>query len=169
MTVTALIDLDDDAVLAALAASRARTTHLKPALRSIARAGVASTRRRFQAGRGPDGAAWKKGNKTSGQTLILSGLLLRSISDRPPTDNSVEWGSNRIYAGVHQDGATIRAKNGKALRFAINGGFVTVQSVTIPARPYLGNNAEDYAAFSKILLRHVAGPLTGDTGGEVAS
>lgn len=160
MAVTLSLKIDDQAVTSALSEARDRSLNIKPALRSIARAGVASTRRRFQAGRGPDGQAWKKGHKESGQTLIESTLLLRSIVDRPPTEDSVEWGSNRVYAAIHQLGGTIKPVNGKALKFSINGAFVTVNSMTMPARPYLGANDEDMAAWAQILLRHVGEPLT---------
>ena len=114
---------------------------------------------RFIAGRGPDGAPWKPGLKKTGQTLIEKGLLLRSISDRPPEANAVEWGSNRVYARIHQLGGVILAKTAKALRFMINGGWVQVKQVTIPARRYLGVNDENMAEFGDILIRHVAGPL----------
>ncbi len=161
MAITLTFRLDDRPARAALEAARSRSQDLTPALRSIGRAGVNQTRRRFQTAQGPDGSPWKKGRKTSGQTLILSDLLLRSISDRPPVGDAVEWGSNRIYAGVHQTGAVIRAKTSKGLRFRVgaNKGWVTKQQVTIPARPYLGVNADDAAEFGEILARHVGEPL----------
>ena len=161
MAVALTFGFDDLHVTMALSEARSRSVNLKPALRSIGREGVKTTRRRFQNGRGPDGEAWAKGHKATGQTLIEKGLLLRSISDRPPTENSVEWGSNRVYAAIHQTGGTIKPINGKALKFSIGGGFVTVASVKMPARPYLGANDQDMAAFADILLRHIA-PQPGD-------
>lgn len=49
------------------------------------------------------------------------------------------WGSRDVrYALIHELGGTIKPKTARALMFrAEDGGFVTVQSVTIPARPYL--------------------------------
>lgn len=155
---------------------RARLGNLPPALRAIARQGVASTRRRFQTGSAPDGTPWKKGKKKTGQTLIVSSLLLRSVVDRPPEANAVEWGSNREYAGVHQFGFTgsvqvpahtrvVRKIFGRPTKAPV------VQSVRaharkmdIPARPYLGVSNEDGSKFASILLRYVSQPLTGGPG-----
>ncbi|MCX7586543.1 phage virion morphogenesis protein [Phenylobacterium sp. 58.2.17] len=152
---------DDLGVRKAFAAARARGLDLRPAFRSMARAGVAQARRRFLNGRAPDGTPWKPSRKASGQTLIGKGLLLRSISDRPPTHAGVEWGSNRIYAGVHNDGAIIRAKTAKGLRFRVgsNGGWVVRRQVEIPKRTFLGANDQDKAEFGDIGLRYVADPL----------
>jgi phage virion morphogenesis protein len=159
VSVALTASFDDAPALAAIAAVRARGEDLRPMWQAIGRAGVASTKRRFQSGRGPDGQTWKKGRKAQGKTLIASGLLLRSLTEHAD-QTGVEWGSNRIYAGVHQSGAVILPKNGKALRFKIAGGrFVTVKKVTIPARPYLGINAADRAAFIAIAQRHAGAPL----------
>lgn len=95
----------------------------------------------------PDGAAWPKSLRATvegGKTLLDSGLLAASIHNIPGRDR-VEIGTNLIYAGVHQFGATIRAKTAKGLFFALpgTGDIVIVQSVTIPARPYLGASEVD--------------------------
>src|SRR3546814_20336382 len=57
----------------------------------------------------------------------------------------VEWGSNLIYAGVHQDGAVIEPVNAKHLRFQLPGGlgWVTTDRVEIPKREFLGVSTED--------------------------
>lgn len=157
--ITFRYSLDDADARAQLRGARDRGLDLRPGWRAVGQAGVAQTRRRFLSGVGPDGAPWKKGHKPSGQTLIASGLLLRSIRVAKAAQDGVEWGSNRIYAAIHQLGGVIRPVNGEGLRFRIAGGFVTVKSVTIPARPYLGANQQDMAAFAQILLRHIAGPI----------
>jgi phage virion morphogenesis protein len=153
--------LDTGPAEAALAEAKGKAQDLRPALRAIGRAGVNQARFRFQRGRAPDGTPWKKSRKLSGQTLILSGLLMRSMFAAEPEAKAVEWGSNRIYAAVHQFGATIKAKTSKGLRFRVggNGAWVTKQSVTIPARPFLGVNREDEAQFAEIMVRHFGGPL----------
>lgn len=162
------LDIDIASAVSGYASMRARARDQRPALRSIARAGVASTRRRFLTGRGPDGTPWKKGHKTTGQTLILSGLLLRSISDRPPSADAVEWGSNRSYAAIHQagfDGTVGVSQHSRVVR-SIFGRPVqpTTQHVTahqrdmqMPARPYLGISDADRRQFLAIYVRHVAG------------
>ena len=46
-------------------------------------------------------------------------------------------GSNVIYAAIHEFGGTIRPKEKAALAFQIDDRWVVVQSVQMPARPYL--------------------------------
>ena len=49
-----------------------------------------------------------------------------------------KWGSKAIvYALIHELGGRIVPKNADALRFQVNGNWVTTQEVNIPARPYL--------------------------------
>ena len=48
------------------------------------------------------------------------------------------WGSKDVvYALIHELGGKIVPVRAKALMFRVAGKFVSVQSVTIPARPYL--------------------------------
>jgi phage gpG-like protein len=145
----------------ALAAAREAGRDMRPAWRAIGQQCVTFTRNRFLSKRAPDGSTWKPSLKTTGSTLIASGLLLRSIAAQPPEDDAVEVGSNRIYAGVQQAGGVIRAKTSRGLRFRVgaNGGWITKQEVTIPARPYLGTNDVEMEAYGAIALRHLGGPL----------
>lgn len=156
--ITFRYSLDDADARAQLRGARDRGIDLRPAWRAVGQAGVAQTRRRFLTSLSPDYVPWKVVRR-GGHPLIGKGLLMRSISARNATQEGVEWGSNRIYAAIHQLGGVIRPVNGKALHFKVAGGFVTVKSVTIPARPYLGVNAQNMAAFAEILLRHIAGPI----------
>ncbi len=49
-----------------------------------------------------------------------------------------EWGSKDVrYALIHELGGRIEPVKGKFLKFRVDGNFVSVKSVTIPARPYL--------------------------------
>ena len=136
----------------ALAALRRMGQVHTPLLRAIGVGLAATTRARFNAGRGPDGAAWRPLNpayaavKRGPPNILIgvhgmSGGLQGSISFRTGA-SSVTIGSNKIYAGVHQFGAVIRPK-GKALVFRMAGGLAFAKSVTIPARPYLGFGPED--------------------------
>ncbi|MGR3479362.1 phage virion morphogenesis protein [Salipiger marinus] len=108
---------------------------------------------RAQLGGGEDG---EPGAGNAGPTLHDTGQLMRSITELPaPTQVTV--GSNMIYAGVHQTGATIRPKTKKALSFTLaNGDAVTVGSVTIPARPYLGISEEESADIEELSLQYFA-------------
>lgn len=112
-----------------------------PIMRGIAAIGENSTRERFETETAPDGTRWKpsiRARMTGGRTLTRDGHLSGSITSGYGRDHA-EWGSNRIYAGIHQGGGEIRAKGGGYLRFRLaGGGFRTVKSVTIPARPFLG-------------------------------
>lgn len=146
LTITA--QLDDPRVRAAFAHWRRLGADPQPLLRSIGVGLTANTRDRFMVGRDPDGNAWAPLSpayapiKRGGGILRASGLLMGSITFET-AGHELAVGSNRIYAGVHQFGATIRAKAGGFLRFQLAQGEVTVRSVTIPARPYLGIGPED--------------------------
>lgn len=86
--------------------------------------------------RSPEGSAWKQ-NITRTSILYRTGALSRSI-DYVATPHSVMIGSALVYARIHQLGGTIRPKTAKALAFMIGNMMRLVQSVTIPARRYLG-------------------------------
>ena len=119
-----------------------------PIMRGIAAIGENSTRERFETETAPDGTRWKpsiRARMTGGRTLTKDGHLSGSITSKYGR-NFAEWGSNRIYAGIHQVGGDIHAKGGGFLRFRLaGGGFRSVKSVTIPARPFLGVSDEDKA------------------------
>lgn len=108
--------------------------------------GVYSTQEHFMDERAPDGTAWKPSARaaaTGGKTLRDSNLLFQSMTYSATAD-AAEWGTNRIYAGIHQFGGEIVPKTKKALKFAVHGGkFVVVRKVTIPARPFLGVSEEE--------------------------
>lgn len=104
---------------------------------------------RFDTETAPDGSRWSRSiraREEGGKTLTDTALLKQSITSNAGSDQ-VEVGTNKIYAGVHQYGATIRAKSGAGLRFALPGGlgFRRVTEVEIPARPFLGIDDTDEA------------------------
>lgn len=149
MAISASVALDG-AVNLQLAQARMRQLgdSPRPIFDAIGQYGESSTRIRFQKGIGPDGARWKpsaRARATGGQTLVMKGQhggLLGSLTYR--ADNaSAEWGTNKIYAAIHQEGGVIVPRTRKNLRFAVPGGFVSTKRVNIPARPYLGVNDED--------------------------
>ncbi|TNF16829.1 MAG: phage virion morphogenesis protein [Rhodobacteraceae bacterium] len=160
--VTLTIRLDDvapRAAMARLAAGAQDKTELMDQIGSVlvngARERIAKTNVT------PEGVPWPKSLRaqlSQGVTLHDSGTLMNSITEEPSADR-VEVGSNMIYAGVHQSGATITAKSSGALHFTLaNGEQVTVGSVTIPARPYLGIS-EDEAADIEDLATAFLGDL----------
>ncbi len=124
-----------------------------PLLRAIGTGLVSNVQDRFDAARDPDGNAWallkqpwaslKKGPGILREAGMRGGLQGSITMDVAAGELAV--GSNKIYAGVHQFGATIKAKNHPVLVFRTPDGHVfgRARQVTIPARPYLGIGSED--------------------------
>lgn len=150
---------------AALGAALAKTRNPRGLYGEIGRYLVDSTKRRFELERGPDGSPWPpsiRAQLEGGRTLTERGLLRDSITYED-SDRGVAVGTNVPYAAIHQLGGTIRPVAGNALKFRIGGQFVTVASVTIPARPFLGLDAEDEAE-----LPAIAADWLGLEGGDAA-
>jgi phage virion morphogenesis protein len=122
--------------------------------------GEASTRERFDLETGPDGQPWKKSLRaqiSGGKTLTRDGHLGDSITHISGRDWAA-WGTNMLYGPIHQQGGVIRPKHKPSLRFMLaGGGFVTTQSVTIPARPYLGVNGDDEREIVAIAFKDIKG------------
>lgn len=121
--------------------------------------GVASTQQRFLDQKGPDGEKWQpsaRAKEQGGQTLRDDGHLFGSLTHEAGADHAA-WGSNRIYAAIHQMGGKIRAKSASALKFFIGNRFVQVKEVTMPARPYLGISSEDETEINAIVRDYVEG------------
>lgn len=154
----------DDAVSPAMAELARRLGNLTPVMDEIGGALETSTVLRFERETGPDGAKWPpslRAQLTGGQTLTDTARLRQSITHRADSD-SVAVGTNVVYAAIHQVGGTIRAKSARGLAFRLaDGGFRRVQSVTIPARPFLGVDDDDQGAIADIIsdwLSETGGP-----------
>ena len=117
-----------------------------------------STQERFRTGTAPDGRMWepsvRASGKKQGKTLVQSGGMKNSIRAKSDATGAAV-GTNKIYAATHQfgDERTIRAKNGKYLKFKVGGRFVSVPSVrvNIPARPFLGISQSDDEEIRELL------------------
>jgi phage virion morphogenesis protein len=127
-------------------------------LKPIGLAMVQSTRQRFVRGSGPDGIAWPALNPKYAAAKKGPGIL-REMGMRGGLMGSItfvvdarrlEVGTNKIQARVHQFGAVIVPKSAPALVFFLGGEMVVAAKVTIPARPYLGIDAEDRAEIVEI-------------------
>jgi len=124
-----------------------------PVMSAIGTGLVASMTRRFVSQTGPDGAPWAALNpgyaagKKNTRILTESGRLRGSLTFNAGKD-SVNAGTNVIYAAIHNFGGTISAKGGGRLAFFIGGRMVRPTSVTIPARPFAGISAEDEVMIS---------------------
>lgn len=126
------------------------------------------TRARIQAGGpAPDGAAWADWSPAyaaeragdGGGKLFRGGDLMDSLAF-VVAGEALQVGSNLVYAAIQQLGGTIRAKGGGKLRIpTAGGGAAFVDSVEIPARPYLGVSAENAAEIEETVAGWISGVL----------
>ena len=124
----------------------------EPLLAAIGRPLEDSTRARFDSGRDPDGVPWASYaplnplyaavEKKGVSILVESGDLRDSIRSAV-VGNTLLVGSDQPYAPVHQFGAVIQPKKERYLSFMMGGHLWHVDSVFVPARPYLGLSDED--------------------------
>lgn len=158
--ITLRAEINDNGIRAKLTTLIALGRNPSGAMRDIATYGESSTRERMDLQLGPDGNRWKPSLRVQlhgGKTLDDSGHLISSITSRS-SSNVAEWGTNRIYAAIHQSGGTIKPKFATSLRFRLaSGAFVSTRKVTIPARPYLGVNDENAADILDILQARIEG------------
>ncbi len=132
-------------------------TNTTPVMAAIGTGMVSSTQQRFVTQTDPEGASWTALNpayaagKRNSRILTESGRLRDSISSAPSRDE-VSIGTNVIYAGVHQLGATITPKSKSHLVFSMGGRTVFAKSVTIPARPYLGISLADETMIAETIF-----------------
>lgn len=74
-----------------------------------------------------------------------SGRLAASLSARLEqvgTEVRGVLGSDAPYAAAQEFGATIQAKNAAYLKFRVQGRWVAVKRVVLPARPFLGPGSQ---------------------------
>ena len=123
-----------------------------PPLKALGPILVASTRNRIVAEQSPDGtpfaplnrdyaAVEKKGPGILRERAMRGGLFASLTSEQG--GRTLRIGTNKLYAAVHQFGATIRPVRAPALVFRLGGRLVRAEKVEIPARPFLGISAED--------------------------
>jgi len=164
------IDIDDRDVKQALQTLQHRVGDLRPAMEDIGELLLKTTEQRFQTSTAPDGSRWapnspatimqylqakggafgKRGELTKrGARLAASKKPLigetRSLSTQisyRADRASVEVGSSRLYAPIHQFGG--KAGRGK--------------KVTIPARPFFGLSESDKRAVLDIIAEHLTKP-----------
>lgn len=85
---------------------------------------VDSTQQRFKDQVHPDGAPWaplspgyiKRKRKNQSLVLTFDGYLRRYIVHQVISPEEVSWGSNRIYAAIHNNGGDGTGKNGSMKR-----------------------------------------------------
>lgn len=198
MTASVAIEIrpeTDQAVVAALLRLRQLGESPRVIWAAIANEGEQSTRRRFQHQVGPDGVRWKpsrRAMKAGGLTLVHTTRLLRSIT-HTSNASSGEWGTNVIYAGIHNFGGEIQRlahsswlrlrtnASGRLLRQRDHGNLavfakathkraverrytVGAHQIKMPARPYLGVNDQDVRSFLDLAHQAVS-QAAGNRGG----
>lgn len=152
---TRIIDHGVSAGFTRLAGAMDNTT---PVMSAIGTGLVASTHRRFVTQTSPDGAAWAglhpayRAIKRNSRILTESGRLRGSVNEQAGNDY-VRVGTNVIYGAIHQFGGTIVPKNASHLVFRLATGVVMANSVTLPARPYLGISDDDEEMIAETVFR----------------
>lgn len=157
--------LDDLTAISVLDGIEATGDDLFPLMDAIGRVLVNGARERIAVtNESPDGVAWPpslRAETTGSRTLHDSGRLLTSITSEASA-RDVVVGSSLIYAGVHQEGAIIRAKTAKGLAFTLaDGDEVVVGEVFVPMRPYLGISTAEAADIDDLTVMHFTGLLGG--------
>lgn len=117
---------------------------------------------RFVAQKAPDGTPWaplqdwyrdtKK--KNADKILTLDGHLSGTLRYQA-SDTGVVFGSDRPYAAIHQFGGVIKPKGNYPLKLGAAKDSPRAQSVTIPARPWLGLSADDEQRLIDIARKHL--------------
>ena len=150
------VRFDGTAAQASLRGLLAGIENPVPLLERFGEYGLRTTRERFKTQKAPDGTTWealqpwyqKEQRRNKSRILTLNGYLRGGMTWQLVGNRTVEWCSNLPYAAVHQEGATIEPRTAKVLMFR---GHVA-NSVTIPARPYLGLSETDEKELVEITL-----------------
>jgi len=107
---------------------------MRQAMERALRDGLSLARQRMQSGQGP---------------RPRSGRLMNSIRAGVETRGSslVGWiASDAPYAAAQERGAVIQAKRARYLKFQVQGRWVQVRRVVLPARPFLRPARDEAAA-----------------------
>jgi phage virion morphogenesis protein len=138
----------------------AMSGNTRPVMAAIGVELVGSTHMRFVTQTDPEGQAWHPLNpvyaseKRNSRILTESGRLRDSVNSQASNDE-VRVGTNTIYAAIHQFGGTIEPKNATHLWFRMGGNLIKADSVTLPARPFLGISNEDETSVAEIVFDFV--------------
>lgn len=125
-----------------------------PLMHRIGQIMVDDTRLNFRASKGPDGTPWAPLKHRKGKPLNDTRRLRNSIDyEVSANGEEVYIGTNVVYAPVHQFGHTVKPKTpgGKLKIPTGNGEFAFVDSVVIPARPFIGIKARQVNKINKVI------------------
>lgn len=150
----------DDTLSPEVARMLRATEDLSPAMVAIAQYGLSETQQRFEDQRGPDGQAWapsQAAREKGRPTLIDTTRLLSSLTSASDM-NSAEWGTNVVYAAIHNEGGTIRARSrADGGAGALKTPFGPRASVEMPKRQFIGFSKDDPEEIKNILLDFILG------------
>lgn len=166
--------VDDREVTNALVAVAGALGNLRPAMRTVGEIVRTSIERNFAAQGRP---AWEPSARVKiagGETLSDTGRLRRSFTVRS-SERSVSVGTNVKYAPVHQFGAKkgafgtvaasvrehIRRVAAKEVKVRAHTRKQLLPWGTIPARPFLMVQDEDWPEINRALMEHIMGRLGG--------
>ena len=154
------IDYDNEQVLEIFNQLLERSQNVGAAMADIGASMLLSTEERFDQQRDPQGKPWKDlkadtwENKKHSKILSEEPLLRHSFTYQVD-DEGVSWGTNVIYAAIHQLGGTINmpARSQKVF----NKGWATIPAyqIEIPARSSLGVSKEDQQQILAIMREHL--------------
>lgn len=155
----AKIVVQDQAVLKALGELRQRGTDPSPVLRSIGEYLLRVHEERFNTQRDPDGRPWaplseayrKRKPRNADKVLSLDGFLRRLTYN--VDSEGLSLGTNRIYGAVHQFGAS-KGAFGRG-GFKSKAGSFPIPWGDIPARPFLGINADNVSYITRELTDYL--------------
>jgi phage virion morphogenesis protein len=176
------VTIDDAAIKKDLNELQGRMRDLTPAMKVIGQIVRTSVIRNFEAGGRPKWEASQRVKKKGGITLIKSHRLMNSITAKGYSDRA-EIGTNVVYAAIQQLGGSItqgarselfirnryvrKTKTGKKVgqfkKGTIAGRGFTFGGRTgsIPARPFLMVQDEDWTEIKSVINRYL---MQGPTG-----
>ncbi len=152
-----------------------RAVNRLPAMKEIGIMLAGRIQGNFRTGGRPPWAPSRRAIKESGQTLLKTGRLMKSVSTPEITAEAITFGSNLPYAAIHQFGGTIeiparsslyrqnrvtRGPNkGRFRRGTTQGRGFTTKAYTIhmPARPYVVFGDQEFQDAGAIALSHLLG------------
>ena len=164
------ISFDDSAFTAGTRSLLHAAENMRPLMEIAGGIFENSTRHRFDTESGPGGIPWPpswRAREEGGKTLQNKGLLRGSIISNVG-DNFVETGVDgrnvsSKYAATHQFGAVIRPVKARALMFTgPDGKFHMAQSVTIPARQFMGIDEVDVQDLQEAFVDYLEGSTRGN-------
>ena len=161
--VTLELDASELGVLAADLRRAARADRRR-LMAGLAAVGESATRARLTAGGpDPDGRPWPPRHPLSrGRHPLLShrGGLHDSI-EADADESTARWGSNLVYARIHQMGGVVTPRRGGVLAFAGGRDPIFRTRAVIPARPYVGWGGEERREAAAVVERWLDQALGG--------